>query len=83
MQGVEGWQLSNAPVMCMAILKAFLDIFDDAVFRIYFNQVLTEFPNVKLEIITPADPLKRGAQLSKNLLALIKVFLNNSLKQVL
>ena len=39
-----------------------------------FNQVLTEFPIVKLEIITPADPLKRGAQLSIKLIGTDKSF---------
>jgi len=88
MQGAEGWQISNAPVMGMAILKASLDIFDEAgihnlraksikltgYLEFIFNQVLEQFPNVKLEIITPTDPLKRGAQLSIKLIGTDKSF---------
>jgi len=88
MSGAEGWQISNAPVMGMAILKASLDIFDQAgidnlrtksikltgYLEFIFNQVLAQFPKVKLEIITPTDPLKRGAQLSIKLIGTDKSF---------
>jgi kynureninase len=88
MQGAEGWQLSNAPVMGMAILKASLDIFDEAgihnlhakslkltsYLEFIFNDVVRKFPNIQLEIITPKEPLKRGAQLSIKLIGTDKSF---------
>jgi kynureninase len=88
MKGAEGWQVSNAPVMGMAILKASLDIFDEAdihnlraksikltgYLEFIFNQVVAQFQNIKLEIITPTDPLKRGAQLSIKLIGTDKSF---------
>jgi kynureninase len=94
MQGAEGWQLSNAPVMGMAILKASLDLFDEAgihnlraksikltgYLEFIFNQVLEQFPKVKLEIITPTDPLKRGAQLSIKLIGTDKRFFDQLTK---
>ncbi|MBE0420538.1 kynureninase [Pseudoalteromonas nigrifaciens] len=94
MQGAEGWQISNAPVMGMAILKASLDIFDQAgihnlraksikltgYLEYIFNQVLKKFPKVKLEIITPIDPLKRGAQLSIKLIGTDKSFFDQLTK---
>lgn len=94
MQGAEGWQVSNAPVMGMAILKASLDIFDEAgiqnlrakslkltgYLEFIFNQVVEQFPKVKLEIITPTDPLKRGAQLSIKLIGTDKRFFDKLTK---
>jgi len=88
MQGAEGWQISNAPVMGMAVLKASLDIFDDAgidnlrvksiklsgYLEFIFNQIVAQSPKIKLEIITPTDPLKRGAQLSIKLIGTDKTF---------
>lgn len=73
----EGWQLSNAPVMNMAIHKAALDIFDDAgMDRLtakaagltgYMEYILDEISanyNVNFEIITPREQENRGCQLS-------------------
>lgn len=88
MSGAEGWQLSNAPVMGMAILKASLDIFQQAgldnlrskslkltaYLEFVFNQVVEQFPDVQLEIITPSDPNKRGCQLSVKLIGIDKGF---------
>ena len=88
MQGAEGWQLSNAPVMGMAVLKASLDIFDEAgihklrakslkltaYLEFIFNDVVNKFPDIQLEIITPSDPLRRGAQLSIKLIGTDKSF---------
>ena len=88
MKGAEGWQLSNAPVMGMAILKASLDIFDEAgihnlrtksvkltgYLEYIFNQVVNKFPHFQLKIITPSDPSRRGAQLSIKLIGTDKRF---------
>jgi len=74
----ESWQLSNAPVLAMAVHKASLDLFEEAgidqlreksmKLTAYFEYVLQEisdkYDNVNFEIITPADPNQRGAQLS-------------------
>lgn len=88
MQGAEGWQLSNAPILGMAALKASLDIFDEAgihnlraksvkltsYLEFIFNDVVCKFPDIRLEIITPSDPEQRGAQLSIKLIGTDKSF---------
>jgi len=88
MTGAEGWQISNAPVMGMAILKSSLDIFQQAgienlrrkslnltgFLEFVFNDILTKFPEVQLEIITPTNPHKRGCQLSVKLIGTDKRF---------
>lgn len=77
--GAEGWQLSNAPVLGMAAHLASLEIFDAAgmeaigrkrdLLTAYLWFVIDEVSkriseNGVLEIITPENPEKRGAQLS-------------------
>ncbi|NQY63142.1 MAG: kynureninase [Alteromonadaceae bacterium] len=88
MTGAEGWQISNAPVMGMAILKASLDIFFEvgmdklrakslpltAYLEFVFNDVVDQFPDIQLEIITPEDADKRGCQLSVKLIGTDKSF---------
>ena len=79
MKGAEGWQLSNAPILGMAAHLAALDIFDEVGMdklcekrddlTAYLEFVVEEVSkNCKdictLEIITPKDKSKRGAQLS-------------------
>lgn len=72
--GVEAWMMSNSPIFSTAPLRVSLDIFEAAGFdalrqkslamTAYLEQlVLTELDDV-LEIITPADPTRRGCQLS-------------------
>ena len=77
-KGADGWQLSNAPVFSMAVHKASLDIFQKAGMKrisekrdkltAYLEYVIRDVSsssdNLDIEIITPSDPLKRGAQLS-------------------
>jgi kynureninase len=71
----EAWQLSNAPVMAMAPLRASLDLFDRAGIEnlraksrkltAYLQEVLEEVARASgsnFEIITPAE--ERGAQIS-------------------
>jgi kynureninase len=79
MKGAEGWQLSNAPVLGMAANLASLDIFEEVGMEklcekrddltAYLEFVVEEISeNCKdictLEIITPKNKSKRGAQLS-------------------
>lgn len=79
MEGAEGWQLSNAPILGMAAHLASLDIFSEAgMERIgakrdkltaYLEFVVRHISeevkeNCQFELITPADPSRRGSQLS-------------------
>ena len=76
-RGAEGWQLSNAPVFAMAPHLASLEIFDAVGMEKLREKSLklTGFlerlvkdvavaNDAKIEIITPADPDRRGCQLS-------------------
>ncbi|KGJ99343.1 kynureninase [Thalassotalea sp. ND16A] len=90
MTGAEGWQISNAPVMGMAVLKASLDIFHEVgmeklreksvkltgFLEFVFNDIVNQFPHISLEIITPSNPDKRGCQLSIKLVGTDKTFFN-------
>ena len=72
-QTAEGWQISNAPVMGMAPLMAAMEIFDEAgmtAIRLK-SEKLTGFLEhliavnlPAVSIITPANPIERGCQLS-------------------
>ena len=78
MPTAESWQLSNAPVLAMAVHKASLDIFMDAgidrlraksieltaYLEFVINNISDESINASFEIITPSSPEERGAQLS-------------------
>jgi len=71
--GAQGWQLSNAPVFSMAVHKAALDIFDEAgmialgkkrdLMSGYLFFLLEKLSD-QIEILTPADPMERGCQVS-------------------
>jgi kynureninase len=73
----EAWQLSNAPIMSMAVHKVALDLFTEVgmpalrkksiELTAYLEYILGEVrknTGVQLEIITPSNPEERGAQLS-------------------
>ncbi len=78
MEGAEGWQLSNVPILGMAAMRASLDIFADvgmstlrakserltAYLEYTIEQLAAEFPDAKISIITPRDPAQRGCQIS-------------------
>jgi kynureninase len=79
MRGAEGWQLSNAPILGMAAHLAALDIFDEVGMSklckkrddltAYLEFIIEGISDrnkavCQLEIITPKDQTKRGAQLS-------------------
>lgn len=70
----EGWQLSNAPVLAMASLRASMEIFDEVgisalrqksrLLTDYLEFLLADANNYGIKIITPANPAERGCQLS-------------------
>ncbi|QQS30662.1 MAG: kynureninase [Sphingobacteriales bacterium] len=76
--GAAGWQLSNAQILPMAVLRASLEIFDQAgihnlrqksiLLTGYLEQLLlkmnSEVGNNPFSIITPEDIRERGCQLS-------------------
>jgi kynureninase len=69
-----GWNMSTAQVFNMAALKASLHLFDEAGMErlrakslgltAYLSFLLGQLKNLPFDILTPADPTKRGAQLS-------------------
>lgn len=74
----ESWQLSNAPVLAMAVHKASLDIFEEAgldnlrsksqqltgYLEYVIDQISANHDNINFEIITPRETTQRGCQLS-------------------
>ncbi len=76
MEGADGWQLSNAPILGMAAHLASLEIFDRigmAALRKkslkltgFLEFLIQEIQSqgFDIQIITPNDPAQRGAQLS-------------------
>ena len=77
MPTAEAWQLSNAPVLNMAVHKVALDLFEEAGMdalrerslrlTAYLEKVVqgvAQRTGTHLEILTPSDPAQRGCQLS-------------------
>jgi kynureninase len=72
--GVEGWQLSNPPILPLAALRAALELFREAgIQRLRAkSEALTTYLEELLEVscagnvssITPKNPAERGCQLS-------------------
>ncbi len=78
MEGADGWQLSNPPILQMAALRASLEIFDRAGMsdlrrkseRLtgYLEWLLSRLKAMRFRILTPSSKEERGAQLSLQIL---------------
>jgi kynureninase len=78
MQGAEGWQLSNVPILGMSAMKASIDIFAEVgmpalreksekltgYLEYLIDRLTAEFPDAAISIITPRDIKRRGCQIS-------------------
>ena len=74
MEGAEGWQLSNPPILSMAAIKASLDMFVEVGMENlreksekltgYFEFLINQIDSDDIKIITPSNPKERGCQLS-------------------
>ncbi|HMB43462.1 MAG TPA: kynureninase, partial [Luteimonas sp.] len=72
--GADGWQLSNPPVLALAPLRASLDLFSEVGLPAlrerslqltgFLEALIRARLAATLQIVTPADPAQRGAQLS-------------------
>ena len=91
----EGWQLSNAPILSMAVHKASLDIFEEAgMGRLHIKRkILSDYllfiidrcnqqPGKKIiEVITPRDENEKGCQVSMLMLKNGKMIFDELTKQ--
>ena len=74
MDGAEGWQLSNPPILSMAAIRASLDMFAEVGMEAlreksekltgYFEYLISQINTDRIRIITPSNPKERGCQLS-------------------
>ena len=68
--GAEGWQLSNPPILQLAALRASLELFDDAGIHalreksVRLTGYLEQLLRGVAEVLTPADPQRRGAMVT-------------------
>jgi kynureninase len=72
--GADGWQLSNPPILALAPLRMSLEVFEKAgmgrlraksvALTAYLEWLIHAQLGDVLEIATPADPARRGCQLS-------------------
>jgi kynureninase len=72
--GAEGWQLSNPPILGLAPLRASLDLFDRVGIKAlrekslrltgYLESLISQRLDDTLQVLTPAEPERRGCQLS-------------------
>ena len=74
MAGAEGWQLSNPPIVSLAVLRASMDLFREAgmdrlrakseSLTAYMEFLLSQKASKNFTVITPRERERRGAQLS-------------------
>jgi len=78
MEGAQGWQLSNVPILGMSAMMASLDIFAEAgmtalreksekltgYLEYTVDRLAEEFPDADIRLITPREPAQRGSQIS-------------------
>ena len=72
--GADGWQLSNPPILALAPLRASLELFAQAGMESlrakslrltgYLETLIREHLSDTLQVVTPREPERRGAQLS-------------------
>ena len=77
-EGAEAWVMSNPPILAMAPMRVSLELFEQAGMQAlrrksvemtaYLEQLIRAELGDSLQIITPADPEKRGCQLSLRVL---------------
>jgi kynureninase len=81
MEGAEGWQLSNVPILGMSAMKASLEIFAEVgmsalreksekltgYLEYTVDQLAAEYRDANISVITPRDPAQRGCQVSIDL----------------
>ncbi|MBG7613605.1 kynureninase [Polaribacter sp. BAL334] len=73
-EGAEGWQLSNPPILSMAAILASLDLFEEVGMDAlreksekltgFFEFLIQQIETDKIKIITPSNPNERGCQIS-------------------
>jgi kynureninase len=73
-EGAEGWQISNPPILPLAVLRASMEIFDEVgmeklraksvALTTYLDNLLEHIPSKQFSILTPRNPHHRGCQLS-------------------
>lgn len=76
--GAEGWQMSNAPILSMAALRASLEIYKEVGMEAlrtkaelltgYLEFLLLELPSDKIKIFTTSNAEERGCQISLNVI---------------
>lgn len=74
MEGAEGWQLSNPPILPMACMQASLQLFHEAGMNnlrkkseklvSLCEKMVNSIPGKRIELISPKNPDERGCQLS-------------------
>ena len=74
LEGAEGWQISNPPILQMAALRASLEIFEEAGMSVlraksekltgYLEFLIDQIGDERISIVTPRDSAQRGCQLS-------------------
>jgi len=95
MEGAEGWQLSNAPVLGMSAMKASIDIFAEVgmqalrdksekltgYLEYVIDRLAEEYPDAGVGVITPRNPRQRGSQISINIAGRERKFFDDMIRE--